>query len=128
MAPAYFVERHGQIIIIALGEAIVQIGAGAEDSVGRPGVAAVLLAVLIAAGLWWSHFGYGDAGRTHTGLPAPDKLGTMAAPRDRAGRQLLTRQRPQPFPPSERHGVDPRPICDRIGMVTTFSLNLVLCA
>ena len=59
VAPAYFVERHGQIIIIALGEAIVEVGAGAEDSLGRPGVlTAVLLAVLVAAGLWWSYFGY----------------------------------------------------------------------
>ncbi|GAB3534990.1 low temperature requirement protein A [Arthrobacter tecti] len=59
VAPGYFVERHGLIIIIALGEAIVEVGAGAEGSVGRPGVViAVLLAVLIAAGLWWSYFGY----------------------------------------------------------------------
>ncbi|WP_142026023.1 low temperature requirement protein A [Blastococcus colisei] len=59
VAPAYFVERHGLIVIIALGEAIVEVGAGAEDSLGRPSVVtAVLLAVLIAAGLWWSYFGY----------------------------------------------------------------------
>ncbi|MFJ8029926.1 low temperature requirement protein A [Streptomyces sp. NPDC096032] len=59
VAPGYFVERHGQIIIIALGEAIVQVGAGAEHSLGRLSVVtAVLFAVLIAAGLWWSYFGY----------------------------------------------------------------------
>ncbi len=59
VAPTYFVERHGLIIIIALGEAIVGVGAGAEASLTRPGVvAAALLAVLIAAGLWWSYFGY----------------------------------------------------------------------
>jgi low temperature requirement protein LtrA len=59
VAPAYFVERHGQIIIIALGEAIVEVGTGAESSLGRPVVVtAVLLAVLIAAGMWWSYFGY----------------------------------------------------------------------
>ncbi|GHF33528.1 low temperature requirement protein A [Streptomyces griseoluteus] len=59
VAPGYFVERHGQIIIIALGEAIVGVGAGAEDSLGRLSVVtAVLFAVLIAAGLWWSYFGY----------------------------------------------------------------------
>lgn len=59
VAPGYFVERHGLIIIIALGEAIVEVGAGAEASLTRPRVlAAVLLAVLIAAGLWWSYFGY----------------------------------------------------------------------
>lgn len=59
VTPAYFVERHGLIIIIALGEAIVGVGAGAEASLTRPGVVtAVLLAVLIAAGLWWYYFGY----------------------------------------------------------------------
>ncbi|WP_253878120.1 low temperature requirement protein A [Promicromonospora umidemergens] len=59
VAPSYVVERHGQIIIIALGEAIVEVGAGAKDSLGRPVVViAVLLAVLIAAGLWSSYFGY----------------------------------------------------------------------
>ena len=59
VTPAYFVERHGLIIIIALGEAIVGVGAGAEAALPRPSVVtAVLLAVLIAAGLWWSYFGY----------------------------------------------------------------------
>ena len=59
VAPAYFVERHGLVLIIALGEAIVAVGAGAEASLARPSViAAALLAVLIAAGLWWSYFGY----------------------------------------------------------------------
>ncbi|GAA3671629.1 hypothetical protein GCM10022376_09160 [Yimella lutea] len=59
VTPAYFVERHGLIIIIALGEAIVGVGAGAEAALARPRVVtAVLLAVLIAAGLWWSYFGY----------------------------------------------------------------------
>ena len=50
VTPAYFVERHGLIIIIALGEAIVGVGAGAEAALPRPSVVtAVLLAVLIAA-------------------------------------------------------------------------------
>jgi low temperature requirement protein LtrA len=59
VAPAYFVERHGLIIIIALGEAIREVGTGAQHSLRLPGVViAVLLGVLIAAGLWWSYFGY----------------------------------------------------------------------
>ena len=81
VAPAYFVERHGQIIIIALGEAIVQVGAGAEASLGRLGVvAAVLLAVLIAAGLWWSYFGYlrGGAERRLRGTENRERRARLA--------------------------------------------------
>jgi low temperature requirement protein LtrA len=56
--PRHFVERHGAIIIIALGEAIVSVGAGAgEDLQGLPVLAAVILGVLICALLWWSYFG-----------------------------------------------------------------------
>jgi low temperature requirement protein LtrA len=59
VAPSYFVERHGQVVIIALGEAIVEVGAGAETDLARPEVlVGVVLAVLVAAGLWWSYFGY----------------------------------------------------------------------
>ena len=56
--PSYFVERHGQIIIIALGEAIVAVGAGAGDALARPGVlTAMVLGVLVSAALWWAYFG-----------------------------------------------------------------------
>jgi low temperature requirement protein LtrA len=56
--PAYFVERHGSMIIIALGEAIVQIGVGAGADLGRPPVlAGAVLGVLICAALWWTYFG-----------------------------------------------------------------------
>lgn len=34
--PSYFVERHGSIIIIALGESIVQVGAGAGGDATQP--------------------------------------------------------------------------------------------
>jgi hypothetical protein len=45
------------MIIIALGEAIIQMGAGAMD-VHQPGVvASLVLGVLISATLWWSYFG-----------------------------------------------------------------------
>jgi low temperature requirement protein LtrA len=63
VAPSYFVERHGLVVIIALGEAIVEVGAGAEENLARPHVlVGVVLAVLVAAGLWWSYFGYIRAG------------------------------------------------------------------
>jgi low temperature requirement protein LtrA len=57
VVPTHFVERHGSMIIIALGEAIVELGTGSRD-VQKPGVVACLvLGVLIAATLWWTYFG-----------------------------------------------------------------------
>ena len=53
----HFVERHGLVIIVALGESIVVIGAGAT---GRPldvGIVLVaLLALALSACLWWLYF------------------------------------------------------------------------
>jgi low temperature requirement protein LtrA len=56
--PSYFVHRHGLVIIIALGEAIIALGAGASEDVHHPVVlGAVVLGVLITASLWWTYFG-----------------------------------------------------------------------
>ncbi len=53
----HFVERHGLIIIIALGEAIVSIGVGATGLALHPHVlGAAFLAVVIAGALWWAYF------------------------------------------------------------------------
>jgi low temperature requirement protein LtrA len=53
----HLAERFGLIIIIALGESIVAVGAGAE---GHPLDAAlvtgVLLGVAVASALWWAYF------------------------------------------------------------------------
>ena len=56
LVPGHFAERHGLIIIIALGESIVAIGvgAGAEMTWGIAGAAA--LGIAIAAALWWLYF------------------------------------------------------------------------
>ena len=56
LAPRHFVERHGLIIIIALGESIVAIGAGVEGEVDAGVVAAAALGVGVAAALWWLYF------------------------------------------------------------------------
>jgi low temperature requirement protein LtrA len=54
---AHFVERHGLVVIIALGESEVAIGAGAAE---LPLDAALILAALVAlalsAALWWVYF------------------------------------------------------------------------
>jgi low temperature requirement protein LtrA len=56
LQPGHFVERHGLIIIIALGESIVAIGVGAHGDVDAGVVAAAVLGVAIAAALWWLYF------------------------------------------------------------------------
>jgi low temperature requirement protein LtrA len=56
LVPGHFAERHGLIVIIALGESIVEIGAGAAGQLNLGiGVAAVL-GVGVAAAMWWLYF------------------------------------------------------------------------
>jgi low temperature requirement protein LtrA len=54
--PSHFAERHGLIIIIALGESIVAIGVGAGTDVDAGVVAAAALGIAVAAGTWWLYF------------------------------------------------------------------------
>jgi low temperature requirement protein LtrA len=56
LVPAHFAERHGAIVIIALGESIVAIGVGAHEHVDAGIVAAAVLALVLAACLWWAYF------------------------------------------------------------------------
>ncbi len=54
--PSHFAERHGLIVIIALGESIVAIGAGVEGDVTLAIVAAATLGITVAAAQWWLYF------------------------------------------------------------------------
>jgi low temperature requirement protein LtrA len=56
IAAEHFAERHRLIIIIALGESIVAIGAGAESVIGVPEVTAAVLGTAVAAAIWWTYF------------------------------------------------------------------------
>jgi low temperature requirement protein LtrA len=56
LVPGHFAERHGLIVIIALGESIVAIGVGAETGVDAGVVAAATLGIGVAAALWWLYF------------------------------------------------------------------------
>jgi low temperature requirement protein LtrA len=56
LEPAHFAERHGLIVIIALGESIVAIGIGAGDTVDAGIVAAAVLGTVVAATMWWLYF------------------------------------------------------------------------
>jgi low temperature requirement protein LtrA len=54
---SHFVERHGLVVIVALGESIVVIGVGAEGLELDPGLILVaLLALALNAALWWVYF------------------------------------------------------------------------
>jgi low temperature requirement protein LtrA len=56
LEPGHFAERHGLIVIIALGESIVAIGVGAEAGVTAGVVVAACVGMAIAAALWWLYF------------------------------------------------------------------------
>jgi low temperature requirement protein LtrA len=56
LVPHHFAERHGAIVIIALGESIVAIGAGAAVGVDLGVIVAAVLGVTVAFGLWWLYF------------------------------------------------------------------------
>ncbi len=57
LSPGHFVERYGQVILIALGESVVAIGVGAAGLKLDPGlITAVLLGIIVVACLWWSYF------------------------------------------------------------------------
>jgi low temperature requirement protein LtrA len=56
LVPAHFAERHGLIVIIALGESIVAIGVGAAGELDFAIGAVAVLGVVLAAALWWTYF------------------------------------------------------------------------
>jgi low temperature requirement protein LtrA len=54
---SHFVERHGLVVIVALGESIVVIGAGAAGLPLDAGLVLVaLLSLSLSAALWWIYF------------------------------------------------------------------------
>jgi low temperature requirement protein LtrA len=57
LSPGHFAERHGLIVIIALGESIVAIGVGAREiELGTEELLAAALGVAVSAALWWVYF------------------------------------------------------------------------
>ncbi|OLT01644.1 low temperature requirement protein A [Pseudonocardia sp. CNS-004] len=54
---SHFAERHGLIIIVALGESIVAIGVGvAHLPISWPIIAASALGLVVAGAMWWAYF------------------------------------------------------------------------
>jgi low temperature requirement protein LtrA len=56
IAPEHFAERHGLIVLIALGESIVAIGVGAGFELVTGGIVAAALGIVVVSALWWLYF------------------------------------------------------------------------
>src|SRR5205814_9384620 len=57
--PAHFAERHGLIIIIAIGESLAALGIGARGTgLGGSVIVAVVLGLVIAASFWLAYFDF----------------------------------------------------------------------
>jgi low temperature requirement protein LtrA len=56
VSAGHFAERFALIVIIALGESIVAVGAGLTGELTAGVVAAGVLGLVVAAALWWSYF------------------------------------------------------------------------
>jgi len=57
--PAHFVERHGLIVIIAIGESLVSIGLGARGTgLGTGVIVAAVLGFVVAASFWLAYFDF----------------------------------------------------------------------
>jgi low temperature requirement protein LtrA len=57
--PSHFAERHGLVVIIALGEAFISIGIGATGiGIGPGEVAAAILGLLVATSFWLAYFDF----------------------------------------------------------------------
>lgn len=56
LVPGHFAERHGLIVIIALGESIVAIGVGAGSSLTWGIAGAAVLGITVIAAMWWTYF------------------------------------------------------------------------
>jgi hypothetical protein len=55
IAASHFVERHGLVVIVALGESIVVLGVGAGGAeVGFELALIALLGLALSAALWWT--------------------------------------------------------------------------
>jgi low temperature requirement protein LtrA len=76
IAPGHFVERHGLVVIVALGESVVAVGIGAGHHALTAGLVAVaMLGLALSACLWWTYFGEGEDERALEAM--------IAAPRAR---------------------------------------------
>jgi low temperature requirement protein LtrA len=76
LVPGHFAERHGLIIIVALGESIVALGVGADAGLAGGEILAAVLGMLLAAAMWWAYF-------DHVSISAVQRLEAAPAGRER---------------------------------------------
>jgi low temperature requirement protein LtrA len=66
ISPAHFVERHGLVVIIALGESIIALGIGVEGlRLSFDMVVVAVLALTVAYYMYWIYFGGDDEKAEH---------------------------------------------------------------
>jgi low temperature requirement protein LtrA len=73
LVPGHFVERHGLMLLIALGESVLAIGVGlgtGAHSIGLEQVVFAAISLLLAATLYWAYFGVGEDSRAEAALDA----------------------------------------------------------
>jgi low temperature requirement protein LtrA len=56
IVPVHFAERHGLIVIIALGESVISVGAGEGAALTAEVIVGAVVGVMLAAALWWAYF------------------------------------------------------------------------
>ncbi|MGE5281870.1 MAG: low temperature requirement protein A [Chloroflexota bacterium] len=56
LVPGHFAERHGLVVIIALGESVVAIGVGAAGALTLGIGTAAVLGVALTSAMWWVYF------------------------------------------------------------------------
>jgi low temperature requirement protein LtrA len=70
----HFCERHGLVVIVAIGESIVAVGAGlAGEKITPELIATVGLGLGLAYVLWWAYFGVDDERGEHALAAVPDR-------------------------------------------------------
>ena len=73
LVPRHFVERHGLMLLIVLGESVLAIGVGlgtGVESIGLDRIAFAAISLLLATTLYWAYFGTGEDARAEEALEA----------------------------------------------------------
>lgn len=80
LGASHFVERHGLVVLVTIGESVVAIGSGLSDRTVDPSLVAVaILGLGLSTCLWWAYFSNGDARAEHALLRASPTHRSMMA-------------------------------------------------